>query len=414
MYYNTVQGAFQPDFAQALVQLRERLSLRDLNALTDRFQDSLSRQAGARVTIRRFAQGPPVEAPIEYRIAGPNLDSLEVLANAVETTVAQTVGTEKVRNNLRIPRTDLRVTLDWEKAGRYGLVPAQVARAVRFGMVGLPAGQLRTDNGDEYDIVLGVGQRSGSEALDVFKELAVPNIQGQPIAMSQVTSLSMQESAPLIRHYNKQRFTAVTAFAKTGFNTFALFDEIQVKLDSLVLPEGYTITAAGEAEAQANSTGGLGPIVLLAVFGILAVLVLEFRTFKSTIIVLSVVPLGIVGALVALYLMGLTLGFVASIGMIALVGIEIKNSILMVDYTNQLREQGMPLREAVLNGAETRFLPILLTAATAIGGLLPLALENNPLVSPLAYVLIGGLISSTLLSRVVTPVLYGLLPPRVG
>ncbi len=355
VYYNTVQGAFQPDFAQALVQLRERLSLRELDALTDRFQDSLSRQAGARVSIRRFAQGPPVEAPVEYRIAGPNLDSLEVLANAVETIVAAHPGTEKVRNNLRIPRTDLRVTLDWEKAGRYGLVPAQVARAVRFGMVGLPAGQLRTDNGDEYDIVLGVGQRSGPGALDVFKELAVPNVQGQPIAMSQVTSLSMEESAPLIRHYNKQRFTAVTAFAKTGYNTFAIFDELQVKLDRLVLPEGYTITAAGESETQANSTGGLGPVILLAVCGILAVLVLEFRTFKSTIIVLSVVPLGIVGALVALWLMGLTLGFVATIGMIALVGIEIKNSILMVDYTNQLREQGMPLREAVLNGAETRF-----------------------------------------------------------
>ena len=116
----------------------------------------------------------------------------------------------------------------------------------------------------------------------------------------------------------------------------------------------------------------------------------------------------------ALYLTGETIGFVAIIGMIALVGIEIKNSILMVDYTNQLREGGMPLREAVLDGAETRFLPILLTAATAIGGLTPLALEGSPLVSPLAYVLIGGLLSSTLLSRVVTPVLYWLLPPRVG
>ena len=116
----------------------------------------------------------------------------------------------------------------------------------------------------------------------------------------------------------------------------------------------------------------------------------------------------------ALYLTGETIGFVAIIGMIALVGIEIKNSILMVDYTNQLREGGMGLREAVLDGAETRFLPILLTAATAIGGLTPLALEGSPLVSPLAYVLIGGLLSSTLLSRVVTPVLYWLLPPRVG
>ena len=94
-------------------------------------------------------------------------------------------------------------------------------------------------------------------------------------------------------------------------------------------------------------------------------------------------------------------------------GIEIKNSILMVDYTNGLREKGMNLYEAVMDGAETRFLPILLTSLTAIGGMTPLVLENSPLISPLAIVLIGGLISSTLLSRLVTPVLYNLIPPKV-
>ena len=157
----------------------------------------------------------------------------------------------------------------------------------------------------------------------------------------------------------------------------------------------------------------MGTIVLVTVFFLFAILVLEFRTFKSTLIVLSVVPLGIVGALVILYLGGETLSFVATIGMVALMGIEIKNSILLVDYTNQLREQGMPLKEAVMNGAEIRFLPILLTSMTAIGGMIPLVMEKSPLISPLALVLIGGLISSTLLSRIVTPLLYMLIPPKV-
>jgi multidrug efflux pump subunit AcrB len=123
--------------------------------------------------------------------------------------------------------------------------------------------------------------------------------------------------------------------------------------------------------------------------------------------------MGIIGALVALYITGESLSFVATVGIIALIGIEIKNSILMVDYTNGLREKGMGLYDAVMDGAETRFLPILLTSMTAIGGLTPLVLENSPLISPLAIVLIGGLISSTLLSRLVTPVLYKLIPPQV-
>ncbi|MBP9874714.1 MAG: efflux RND transporter permease subunit, partial [Haliscomenobacter sp.] len=209
------------------------------------------------------------------------------------------------------------------------------------------------------------------------------------------------------------RFAAVTAFVQTGYNTNALTDQLLTKLDALETPPSVSFYAGGERETQAESFGGIETIIIIAVFGLLAILVLEFRTFKSTIIVLSVIPLGIIGALLMLFMIGETLSFVATVGMIALVGIEIKNSILLVDYTNQLREAGKPLEEAIVEGAETRFLPILLTTLTAIGGLTPLALERSPLISPLAYVLIGGLISSTLLSRVITPLLYKLLPPKI-
>ena len=143
------------------------------------------------------------------------------------------------------------------------------------------------------------------------------------------------------------------------------------------------------------------------------VLILEFKTFKSTLIVLSVIPLGIIGGVMMLWFTGNPMSFVAIIGFIGLAGIEVKNSILLVDFTNQLREEGMELNEAIKQAGELRFLPIVLTSLTAIGGLTPIALSSNPLISPLALVLIGGLISSTLLSRIVTPVVYKLIPPRV-
>src|SRR5690606_1714348 len=141
--------------------------------------------------------------------------------------------------------------------------------------------------------------------------------------------------------------------------------------------------------------------------------VLEFKTFKSTLIVLSVIPLGIVGAVLARLVSGNTLSFVATIGLVALAGIEVKNTILLVDSTNQLRREGVPLDEAIEKAGEMRFLPIILTSLTAIGGLLPIAWSSNPLISPLAIVMIGGLISSTLLSRVVTPVVYKLMLPAI-
>jgi multidrug efflux pump subunit AcrB len=143
------------------------------------------------------------------------------------------------------------------------------------------------------------------------------------------------------------------------------------------------------------------------------VLILEFGTFKSTLIVLSVIPLGIVGALLALWFTGTPLSFVATVGLIALAGIEVKNTILLVDFTNQLRAEGMPMEQAIREAGEVRFLPIILTTLTAIGGLIPIAISTNPLISPLAIVMIGGLISSTLLSRIVTPVVYKLIPPRI-
>ncbi len=151
----------------------------------------------------------------------------------------------------------------------------------------------------------------------------------------------------------------------------------------------------------------------MTVFGFIAVLILEFKTFKSIAIVLSVIPLGIIGAVAALLLAGEAFSFTATIGMIALVGIEVKNSLLLVDFTNQLRAQGKGLIEAIQEAGEIRFVPIVLTSLTAIGGLLPLVIEYNQLYSPLAIVIIGGLVSSTLLSRLVTPVMYLLLPPNV-
>jgi multidrug efflux pump subunit AcrB len=145
----------------------------------------------------------------------------------------------------------------------------------------------------------------------------------------------------------------------------------------------------------------------------IAVLLMEFKTFKSTLIVLSVIPLGIVGAVLAMLVTGNSLSFVAVIGLIALAGIEVKNTILLVDFTNQLREEGRTLDEAIREAGELRFLPIILTSLTAIGGMLPIALSDNPLISPLAVVIIGGLISSTILSRLVTPVVYKLIPPKI-
>jgi multidrug efflux pump subunit AcrB len=236
---------------------------------------------------------------------------------------------------------------------------------------------------------------------------------GPAIPLRQIAEIQFETSTNQIRHFDRDRFVTISAFVKSGYLVDNVYNEILAKLEKYKLPNDFSYKAAGELEAREKSFGGLGTIILITAFGFLGVLILEFGTFKSSLIVLSVIPLGIIGAFTMLWIVGYPLSFVAVIGLIALIGIEVKNSILLVDFTNQLREEGRPLIEAIQEAGEIRFVPIVLTSLTAIGGLIPLAIEGNPLYSPLAWVLIGGLISSTLLSRIVTPVLYRLIPPRV-
>jgi multidrug efflux pump subunit AcrB len=230
--------------------------------------------------------------------------------------------------------------------------------------------------------------------------------------LSNVTAPSFTSGPAQIDRYQRERSVTITAFAAEGYLTSAVTEDAVSRLQTLSLPPGYSLSLGGQAEASADSFSGLGTAILVAIFGILAVLLLEFRTFAVTAVVAFVIPFGVMGGLIALWIAGESLSFTAVIGFVALIGIEIKNSILLVEFANQERARGMPLREAVEKAGEVRFLPVLLTSVTAIGGLTPLVLENSPLFSPLAIVIIGGLVSSTLVARIVTPAMYLILAPK--
>ncbi|MBK9567845.1 MAG: efflux RND transporter permease subunit [Saprospiraceae bacterium] len=413
IYYNEFQRQNSPNYGQIIVYLNEKTKVPDIIKFADKTRTALSGFPGVKIEVKRFQQGPPISAPVEMRIMGNNLDTLDILSTKVEKLIKERSGSMYVRNDLKYVKSDIIVDVNREKAGLYGISSAEIAKTVRLAIAGLQVGEISNTKGDEFKMKVSLSQNT-ENALQMFDQVFVTSMSGSLVPLKSMASFSLRPSASIIRHFNKERYALVSCFVQNGVNVSQLTDDILDDINTNVtMSEGYRVVAAGERESQQESFGGLGTIIILTVFGLLAILILEFRTFKSTIIVLSVIPMGIIGALVALYIAGETMSFVATVGIIALMGIEIKNSILMVDYTNGLREQGMNLYEAVMDGAETRFLPILLTSMTAIGGLTPLVLENSPLISPLAIVLIGGLISSTLLSRLVTPVLYYLIPPEV-
>jgi multidrug efflux pump subunit AcrB len=380
--------------------------------MLDSLRTELAAYPGAEIAVREFEQGPPTDAPIALRILGPSLDSLATIAARVTTALQETPGTQYVTNPVRLARTNLRVDVQRGKAGLLGIPTVEIDRTVRLGLAGLEAGALREGEGTERPIVLRLAPvaRPGPEDL---QRLYVSSADGHLTPLAQVSSVRFERAVPEVQRYNRQRSVTVTSNVRTGFSTDRVTRDALARVEKITLPDGYRIVPAGEIESREESFGGIGSAVLVAIFGILAILVLEFGTFRSTLIVASVIPLGIAGGIAALFLAGQTLSFTATIGFVALIGIEIKTSILLVDLTNQLRAEGMDLESAIRRAGEVRFLPIVLTSLTAIGGLLPIALQGSGMYAPLAWVIIGGLVSSTLLARIVTPVMYKLIAPRI-
>ena len=411
VYYNVFAQGRAANVGEVFVELKD-FEPRTTPKLFDDLRRRFSDYPAARIALKQFEQGPPIDAPVAIRIVGPEIDGLRKLAAQVEQVLKDTPGTRDVENPVRLLRTDLNLGIDTQKAGLLGVSPLEANRTVRLAIAGLSAGQFRAANGDEYDITLRLPMQ-GRPSIQALDAIEVSSAAGRQVPLRQMATPRFETAPNAIDRYNRERQVTVSAQTATGFNTARVTATVLRAIKHMEFPPGYRFVVAGEAEAQQESFGGLLPAVMVAVFGILAVLVLEFGSFRSTLIVAGVIPLGVTGGLLALLLTGYTLSFTSIIGMIALVGIEIKNSILLVDFTNQLRQDGMGLDEAIEKAGEIRFLPILLTSATAIGGLLPLALQGSGLYSPLAVVIIGGLISSTLLARLVTPVMYKLLPPAI-
>lgn len=412
IYYNVLQKNEQHNFAQLFVQLDEHTKRSRKAEIIEELRKKWTPYTGAKIEVKNFEQGPPVIAPVEVRMFGDNLDSLRMLSSRVEDMLKNTEGTIYIENPLRTLKSDIQVDINKEKAGMLSVSTGDINKTVRLAAAGFNLGKMTDDDGNDYDILV-TKEKNNLRSLDAFDNLFVNNYRGTAIPLNQLSTLKLKSSPSIINHRDKIRTVSVSAFVKEGYLNDNVINAVKAKMDNLNLPAGYTFEMGGEIEQREESFGGLTNIIIATIFMFIAVLLLEFKTFKSTLIVLSVIPLGIVGAVLALLLTGNSLSFVAVIGLIALAGIEVKNTILLVDFTNQLREEGRTLDEAIREAGELRFLPIILTSLTAIGGLLPIALSDNPLISPLAIVIIGGLISSTILSRLVTPVVYKLIPPKI-
>ncbi len=407
IYYNRLPPNYNKNIGQVMVNLDGWDPYQFYPLLRD-LRRTLGAYAGAEIEFQELKNGAPVKAPVEFRISGPDEEVVAGLVRQVEAVMVATPGIINLKNALLDRKTDLSIDLNRDKAGLIGLSPLDFDQTVLVSLSGLDFDKVSLAGGEEYPLNVRIPFNE-EPGIEDFNRVYFTTATGAQVPLQQVADLSFTNSPASLSHYNLEPIASLTADVTNADQTVQITQQIIDELDKLDWPAGYSYSAGGEYEDQQATFGTLGIILVLAMLAIFAVLVLQFRSLLQPLIVFSAIPLAVTGSFVALWLTGWSFSFFAFVGFISLIGIVVNNSIIMVDYMNQLRDEGLALGEAIRQGSERRFIPIVLTTLTTILGLLPLTAQATSLWSPLGWTIIGGMISSTLLTLLVVPVLYGWL-----
>lgn len=409
IYYNLGQQSQKANTAQLFCQVGE-YQKDEFNDLMISLRKDFHNYPEADIEVKEFIQGPPINNPIEIKIEGDNLDTLKTLAANVERYMNDIPGIMYVNNPLKETKKELKIDVNKNKAAALGVPFSEISKTVRMMFNGIPSGEVLGTEGIDYNpqIVIKANQDMVKD-FSILDDVYVASLSGNMVPLSAICTWHFENSVPVIQHLNRQRSVTVTASVKDGYLTGNVNNDLVKQLKNMDWPNQYTYSVGGEQEKKQESFQGLATTMVIAMFAIVAVLILAFHGFKGTIIVASAIPLGMFGSVVALWLGGYTFSFTAFIGLVTLIGLEVKNTIIIVDFTNQMRKAGHGIDEAIELAREERFTPIFLTTLTAVFALIPLVLERSEFFSPLALVLIGGLLSSLFLTRFVEPVLYKLL-----
>lgn len=349
---------------------------------------------------------------ITVQISGHDLDKLQELAAEVAQIVEETEGTLDVDDGLDDTTPSFTVHVDKEKAAGYGMTTAQVFQLVYAKMASSTSPtEISTDLKD-YEVYVQSDEQSEITLNDIKNmTFTYTDKEGneEEIPLRDIAGFEEGNSLNSINRDSQTRYISVSAGVDGDHNVTLLSDEIQKKLAAVPLPEGYAIEMTGEDEMINDAMGQLYLMLILALVFIYLIMVAQFQSFLSPFIIMFTIPLAFTGGLFALFFTGNEVSVVAMIGFVMLAGIIVNNGIVMVDYINQLRREGMSKKESIIESGKTRLRPILMTALTTILAMSTMALgigSGSEMMQPMAIVTVGGLVYGTLLTLIVVPCIY--------
>jgi HAE1 family hydrophobic/amphiphilic exporter-1 len=347
--------------------------------------------------------------PVEVEVYSDSLDELHDAATQVASALAGIPGLVDLRSSAEMGNPEVQVRFDREQLARLGLDLATVAATVRTKVQGEVATRF-TEGDREIDIRVRALDQSNAKVEDIHG-LIVGHVDQRPIFLKSVARIDLTEGPTEIRRIGQKR-AAVVGGNLSGRDMGAVAEDVRARIKDLALPMGVSAALSGQEEELQSSFRSLALAMGLAIFLVYLVMASQFESFLHPFVIIFTLPLGAIGVILALAVTGHTINVVAIIGAVMLAGIVVNNAIVLVDAVNQRRRAGVELEEALTGAGLARLRPILMTSATTIFGLMPMALgfgEGAELRAPLAVTVIGGLAVATALTLIVIPVVYSLL-----
>ena len=346
---------------------------------------------------------------VDVEIYGYDFDVTNVLAAELAERIKTIEGARDVKISRDELKPELEFVLDEDKLALYGLNTATVSSILRNRITGLTATQFR-EEGDEYDVIVRLAEEYRSSISDI-ENIVITNQQGTIVRLGDLGEVVETFLPPNIDHKRRERIVTVSA-TPYGVSLGEMANQIKDEISKVDIPNGILVDIAGAYQDQQDSFMDLGLLMILALVLVYIVMASQFESFKTPLIIMISIPFSFSGVAIALWLTGTNLSVVAALGAVLLIGIVVKNAIVLVDYINLMRDRGYPLYDAIAMSGKSRLRPVLMTALTTGLGMLPLALssgEGSEIWSPMGISVIGGLIFSTFLTLIIVPVIYAVL-----
>ena len=354
------------------------------------------------------SQGGASTNDVDVEIYGYDFDKTNILAEQLKREIANIPGARDINIDREEDRAELQIVFDKEKLARHGLNTATASMYVRNRINGYTAGYLKED-GEEYDIVVRLQEKFRQSTTDI-ENLILIDAMGKQVKLNELAEVKEYWAPPEIKRKTRQRIVTVNVTPE-GVSLGELAASIEKLIDNMDIPSGIVVNVGGSYEDQQETFGDMGALLALIIMLVYIVMASQFENFSKPMIIMTAAIFAIPGVIWALFITNTSLDMIGALGVILLVGIVVKNGIVLVDYINLMRDRGYELNKAITLSGQSRLRPVLMTAFTTILGMVPMALsqsEGSEMWHPMGIVVIGGLLVSTIVTLLVVPVLYAI------